>query len=323
MRTRHAELRPEVRSAAKGATGAHAGGLRDRADLQSPAAAARDDGVGARADVRRPRADHRRRRLDRRNGRIRARDDGSRACGSWRCRTGERVSRAQRRSGRVARAVALCARLGRRVAPDEARRQMRETEAAGTRWSYTRYELMDAGGAPGALARRRLGGRLGVDPAPLLTDELGVTICAAMMERSLVDEAGGFREQFPSARISISSCGSRCARRRTRWTNRSCARASTPAARTSDTRPEEVTPRRCRVPRARGRSRRSGAAAYRATKGGRLLWRRGRGCFVGAAVAGGWVFRESRRTLRAALLSLQNASLTPRPRRASHWHTSD
>jgi len=56
---------------------------------------------------------------------------------------------------------------------------------------------MDATGAP---APWRSGGSAAVSgwiaPA-LLSDALGVTICAVMMERSLVEEAGGFREQFP------------------------------------------------------------------------------------------------------------------------------
>ena len=102
-------------------------------------------------------------------------------------------------SGRVARAVALCARLGRRVASDEARAaDARDGIWAGTRWSYTRYELMERRWC--RPAPWRAGGSAAVSgwiARPLLTDELGVTICAAMMERSLVDEAGGFREQFP------------------------------------------------------------------------------------------------------------------------------
>jgi glycosyltransferase involved in cell wall biosynthesis len=80
--------------------------------------------------------------------------------------------------------------------PTKLERQMRETIEAGTRWSYTRYELMTGAGAP---APFRSGGSAAVSgwiARPLLTDELGVTICSAMMERSLVDEAGGFREQF-------------------------------------------------------------------------------------------------------------------------------
>ena len=81
--------------------------------------------------------------------------------------------------------------------PTKLERQLRETESAGARWSYTRYELMDAEGRP---APWRAGGSAAISgwiARRLLTDELGVTFCAVMMERSLLDEVGGYRERFP------------------------------------------------------------------------------------------------------------------------------
>ncbi|HEX7980497.1 MAG TPA: glycosyltransferase family A protein [Gemmatimonadaceae bacterium] len=111
---------------------------------------------------------------------------------------GGNVSRALNAGVAASRARWLCVLGSDDVwLPTKLERQMRETTAAGARWSYTRYELMTADGAPTPF---RSGGSAAVSgwiARPLLSDDLGVTICAVMMERSLVDEAGGFREQFP------------------------------------------------------------------------------------------------------------------------------
>jgi glycosyltransferase involved in cell wall biosynthesis len=111
---------------------------------------------------------------------------------------GGNVSRALNAGVAASRARWLCVLGSDDVwLPTKLERQMREMEAAGTRWSYTRYELMDASGAPTPF---RSGGSAAVSgwiaPA-LLADEFGVTLCAMMIERALVEEAGGFREQFP------------------------------------------------------------------------------------------------------------------------------
>ena len=110
---------------------------------------------------------------------------------------GGNVSRALNAGVAASRARWLCVLGSDDVwLPTKLERQMRETLEAGARWSYTRYELMTAAGAP---APFRSGGSAAVSgwiARPLLTDELGVTLCAVMMERSLIDEAGGFREQF-------------------------------------------------------------------------------------------------------------------------------
>ena len=111
---------------------------------------------------------------------------------------GGNVSRALNAGVAASRARWLCVLGSDDVwLPTKLERQMRETEAAGTRWSYTRYELMTAAGAPTPFRSGDSAAVSGWIARPLLTDELGVTICSAMMERSLVDEAGGFREQFP------------------------------------------------------------------------------------------------------------------------------
>lgn len=111
---------------------------------------------------------------------------------------GGNVSRALNAGVAASRARWLCVLGSDDVwLPTKLERQMRETEAAGTRWSYTRYELMTADGAPTPFRSGDSAAVSGWIARPLLTDELGVTICSAMMERSLVDEAGGFREQFP------------------------------------------------------------------------------------------------------------------------------
>jgi glycosyltransferase involved in cell wall biosynthesis len=111
---------------------------------------------------------------------------------------GGNVSRALNAGVTASRARWLCVLGSDDVwLPTKLERQMRETESAGTRWSYTRYELMTAAGAPTPFRSGDSAAVSGWIAQPLLTDELGVTICSAMMERSLVDEAGGFREQFP------------------------------------------------------------------------------------------------------------------------------
>jgi len=110
---------------------------------------------------------------------------------------GGNVSRALNAGVAASRARWLCVLGSDDVwLPTKLERQLRETESAGTRWSYTRYELMTADGAPTPF---RSGGSAAVSgwiARPLLTDELGVTLCAAMIERGLIDEVGGFREQF-------------------------------------------------------------------------------------------------------------------------------
>jgi glycosyltransferase involved in cell wall biosynthesis len=111
---------------------------------------------------------------------------------------GGNVSRARNAGVAASRARWLCLLDSDDVwLPTKLERQIRETEAAGARWSYTRYELMTADGAPTPFRSGDSAAVSGWIARPLLTDELGVTICAAMMERSLVDEAGGFRERFP------------------------------------------------------------------------------------------------------------------------------
>ena len=111
---------------------------------------------------------------------------------------GGNVSRALNAGVAASRARWLCVLGSDDVwLPTKLERQLRETESAGRRWSYTRYELMTADGAPAPFRSGSSEAISGWIAAPLLTDDLGVTICSAMMERSLVDEAGGFREQFP------------------------------------------------------------------------------------------------------------------------------
>ena len=111
---------------------------------------------------------------------------------------GGNVSRALNAGVAASRARWLCVLGSDDVwLPTKLERQMRETGAAGRRWSYTRYELMTADGAPAPFRSGSSEAVSGWIAAPLLADDLGVTICSAMMERSLVEEAGGFREQFP------------------------------------------------------------------------------------------------------------------------------
>lgn len=77
-------------------------------------------------------------------------------------------------------------------------RQMRETVSAGTRWSYTRYRLIDEDGRP---VPWRAGGSTaesGWIARPLLTHRLGVTICTVMVESKLCGELGGFNERLRS-----------------------------------------------------------------------------------------------------------------------------
>jgi glycosyltransferase involved in cell wall biosynthesis len=111
---------------------------------------------------------------------------------------GGNVSRARGAGVAASRARWLCLLDSDDVwLPTKLERQIRETEAAGTRWSYTRYELMDAHGAPTPFRTGASAAVSGWIAPALLADELAVTICAVMMDRSLVDEVGGFREQFP------------------------------------------------------------------------------------------------------------------------------
>ena len=111
---------------------------------------------------------------------------------------GGNVSRALNAGAAAARGRWLCVLGSDDVwLPTKLERQMRETQAAGARWSYTRYELMDI---EGRSAPWRSGGSEAVSgwiARPLVAEELGVTICSVMVERPLYDEAGGFREQFP------------------------------------------------------------------------------------------------------------------------------
>ena len=111
---------------------------------------------------------------------------------------GGNVSRALNAGAAAARGRWLCVLGSDDVwLPGKLERQLRETAAAGVRWSYTRYELMDIDGRP---APWRSGGSEAVSgwvARPLVTEELGVTLCSVMLERLLYDEVGGFREQFP------------------------------------------------------------------------------------------------------------------------------
>jgi glycosyltransferase involved in cell wall biosynthesis len=111
---------------------------------------------------------------------------------------GGNVSRALNAGAAAARGRWLCVLGSDDVwLPTKLERQMRETEAAGARWSYTRYELMDIDGRPAPWRSGSSEAVSGWIARPLVAEELGVTLCSVMVERPLYDEVGGFREQFP------------------------------------------------------------------------------------------------------------------------------
>jgi len=182
--------------------------------------------------------------------------------------------------------------------PTKLERQVRETEAAGTRWSYTRYELMTADGAPAPFRAGSSEAVSGWVARPLLTDELGVTICAVMMEPSLVNEAGGFREEFPF-RQDYDLVVRMALRAPAHAVDESLVRAREhPGRTTSMTRPEEVLFHHAAVFRALAddvgdpalrRIARRKEAALRAAAGKRLLRRgafiRASGCLARALAA--------------------------------------
>ncbi|MFL5538860.1 MAG: glycosyltransferase family 2 protein [Longimicrobiaceae bacterium] len=78
--------------------------------------------------------------------------------------------------------------------PQKLEAQVAALRAAGARWCYGRYEVMDAGGRPAprrAGEFRALSGPIARD---LLADRADVFIGTLLLERSLYDEAGGFSE---------------------------------------------------------------------------------------------------------------------------------
>lgn len=83
--------------------------------------------------------------------------------------------------------------------PDKLALQLQRLAASPScRWSYTGYSLVDADERPlpgrVALRRRLISGYILV---PLLKFEVGVAVQAMLVERSLIDEIGGFDETIP------------------------------------------------------------------------------------------------------------------------------
>ena len=112
---------------------------------------------------------------------------------------GGNVSRALNAGVAASRARWLCVLGSDDVwLPTKLERQMRETRGGGYALELhaVRADGRQRRADAVALRRRRRRSPDGSRRA-LLADELGVTICAVMMERALVDEVGGFREQFP------------------------------------------------------------------------------------------------------------------------------
>jgi glycosyltransferase involved in cell wall biosynthesis len=70
--------------------------------------------------------------------------------------------------------------------------QLEATKAAGTRWSYTGYTLMDERRRTVAFASGTFHPISGRILRELLTGQANVTVCTVMLARDLFDEVGGF-----------------------------------------------------------------------------------------------------------------------------------
>jgi len=78
--------------------------------------------------------------------------------------------------------------------PAKLETQVAAMRAAGARWSYTRYELMDAEGRPAPRRAGEFSARSGAIARDLLEDRADVCVVTTVLERALFEEAGGFTE---------------------------------------------------------------------------------------------------------------------------------
>ena len=78
--------------------------------------------------------------------------------------------------------------------PGKLEAQVAAMRAAGARWCYGRYELMDAEGRPVARRAGEFLARSGPIARDLLMDRADVCVVTLLVERTLFEEAGGFSE---------------------------------------------------------------------------------------------------------------------------------
>lgn len=75
--------------------------------------------------------------------------------------------------------------------------QLDSMRAAGARWSYTDLVLVDDHGRPVAFRAGGFVARSGMILRDLLASEAGATTSTLMVQRALLEEAGGFDEELP------------------------------------------------------------------------------------------------------------------------------